>query len=77
MPKPKNRDEIRVCGDYRRVNEAIKREHHPMPTRSGYHQIVLNEESRDITTFTTHKGPFQWKRLPFGINSATARITWS
>jgi hypothetical protein len=39
--------------------------------RSGYHQIVLNEESRGITTFTTHKGIFQWKRLPFGINSAS------
>ena len=84
VPKPKNPDEIRVCGDYRRVNEAVKREHHPMPTieeltddtsnaahfsrldlRSGYHQIVLNEESRGITTFTTHKGLFQWKRLPF------------
>jgi hypothetical protein len=39
--------------------------------RRGYHQIVLNEESRGITTFTTHKGIFQWKRLPFGINSAS------
>ena len=90
VPKPKNPDEIRVCGDYRRVNEAIKREYHPMPTieeltddmsgaayfsrldlRSGYHQIVLKEESRGLTTFTTHKGLFQWKRLPFGINAAS------
>ena len=90
VPTPKNPDEIRVCGDYHRVNKAVKREHHPMPTieeltddmsnaahfsrldlRSGYHQIVLNEESRGITTFTTHKGLFQWKRLPFGINSAS------
>ena len=39
--------------------------------RSGYHQIVLKEESRDVTTFTTHKGLFQRKRLPFGINSAS------
>ena len=90
IPKPKNPDEIRVCGDYCRVNEAIKREYHPMPTieeltddmsgaayfsrldlRSGYHQIALKEESRRLTTFTTHKGLFQWKRLPFGINSAS------
>ncbi|CAB4005551.1 Hypothetical predicted protein [Paramuricea clavata] len=52
------------------VNEAIKREHHPMPTieeltddmsnaahftrldlRSGYHQIVLNEESRGLVNY--------------------------
>ena len=39
--------------------------------RSGYHQIVLKEESRGVTTFTTHKGLFQWKRLPFGINAAS------
>ena len=74
VPKPKKPAELRVCGDYRRINEAIKREHHPMPTieeltddmsnaahfsrldlRSGYLQIVLNEESRGTKTFTTHK----------------------
>ena len=30
-PKPHNSKEIRVCGDYRRVNQAIKRERHPIP----------------------------------------------
>ena len=37
--------------------------------RSGYHQIVLKEESRGI--FTTHKCLFQWKTLHFGINAAS------
>ena len=36
----------------------------------GYHQVELNEESRSITTFITHKGLFRYKRLMFGITSA-------
>ncbi|XP_060078268.1 uncharacterized protein K02A2.6-like [Ylistrum balloti] len=36
----------------------------------GYHQIELDENSRDITTFVTHKGLYRYKRLMFGINSA-------
>ncbi|XP_060594467.1 uncharacterized protein LOC132748833 [Ruditapes philippinarum] len=36
----------------------------------GYHQLELSEESRNITTFTTHVGLRRYKRLSFGINSA-------
>ena len=36
----------------------------------GFHQIKLVEESRGITTFTTHAGLFRYKRLMFGISSA-------
>lgn len=36
----------------------------------GFHQIVLSEESRHITTFVTHKGLYRYKRLMFGVNSA-------
>lgn len=89
-PKPHNPNEIRVCGDYRRVNVAIKRERHPIPTvdelfesmtgavvfskvdlKAGYHQIPLDTQSRQLTTFTSHKGLFRYKRLPFGICSAS------
>ena len=38
---------------------------------SAYYQLELDEESRQITTFTTHKGLFQYKRLNFGTNSAS------
>ena len=38
--------------------------------KAGYHQILLEESSREIT-FTTHRGLFRYKRLPFGINSAS------
>ena len=36
----------------------------------GYHQLELEENSRPITTFITHKGLYTYKRLCFGINSA-------
>ena len=36
----------------------------------GYHQLELEENSRPITTFITHKGLYRYKRLCFGINSA-------
>ena len=36
----------------------------------GFHQIELDESSRDITTFITPDGLFRYKRLSFGINSA-------
>ncbi|VDI25706.1 Hypothetical predicted protein [Mytilus galloprovincialis] len=36
----------------------------------AYHQIELKPESREITTFVTHKGLFRYKRLMFGISCA-------
>ena len=38
--------------------------------RLGFHQIELDEESRDIATFATHEGLFGYKRPSFGVNSA-------
>ena len=32
---------------------------------STYHQIEIKPESREITTFVTHKGIFRYKRLMF------------
>ena len=37
----------------------------------GYHQLELTPESRDITTFTTHCGLYRYKRLLFGVCSAS------
>ena len=39
--------------------------------KSGYHQLVLNEGSRYLTTFSIHIGLFNYKRLNFGISSAS------
>ena len=38
--------------------------------REGYHQIELHPDSRDITTFATHKGLYRYKRLIYGVSSA-------
>lgn len=37
---------------------------------SGFHQVELEEESRDITSFSTDKGSFRFKRLPYGVKIA-------
>ena len=87
---PKSNNDLRICIDMRRANEAVQRERHPIPTveellqdfneatvfskldlKDGYHQIDLSEDSRDITTFVTNKGLYRYKRLNFGISSAS------
>ncbi len=86
---PKSDGDVRLYVDMRRANEAIEREHQPIPTvedllqdlndstvitkldlRWGFHQIVLGEDCRHITTFVTHRGLYRYRRLMFGINSA-------
>lgn len=42
---------------------------------SGFHQIPLSENSRDLTTFSTENGMFRWKVLPFGLNVAPNSFT--
>ena len=39
-----------------------------LDAESGFHQLLLSEESRPLTTFTDHCGLFRFKRLPFGVS---------
>ena len=39
---------------------------------SGYHQILMDEESVEITTFTTKFGNYHFKVMPFGLIGAPA-----
>ena len=41
-----------------------------MDLRNGYQQLELSDDSRNITTFTTHVGLRRYKHLSFGVSSA-------
>jgi hypothetical protein len=38
----------------------------------GYHPLELDEKDRSKSAFITHRGLYQFKRLPFGLKNATA-----
>ena len=74
----KGNNEIKLCIDMRRGNEAILRESYSLPTfdtfmpklRGEMFLLELHEITREITTFITYKGLFRYKRLMFGVNAA-------
>ena len=39
---------------------------------SGFYQVPLDEASKPKTAFVTHRGNYQFKRMPFGICNAPA-----
>ena len=41
---------------------------------AGYHQLSLAEQSRHLTTFSTHRGLRRYTRLNFGTNSAAEQF---
>ena len=43
-----------------------------LDANSGYWQIPVTEEDRSKTTFTSHAGCYQYKRMPFGLCNAPA-----
>ncbi|KAH0482687.1 MAG: hypothetical protein KVP17_002622, partial [Porospora cf. gigantea B] len=40
----------------------------------GFWNMPLEEESREVTAFTTHRGLFQFRVLPFGLKTAPAEF---
>ena len=38
---------------------------------SSFHQIKLHKDSKSLTAFSTNKGHYQFKRLPFGLKIST------
>lgn len=39
---------------------------------SGYHQVLLDEQDKEKTAFSTDKGHFEFNRMPFGLTGAPA-----
>lgn len=42
---------------------------------SGFYQIPLNENSRNVTSFSTELGSYQWTVVPFGISVAPSSFS--
>lgn len=40
----------------------------------GYHQLEIDEKDRYKTAFISHRGLYQYKRLPFGLKNAPAQF---
>jgi hypothetical protein len=40
--------------------------------RSGYHQVLMNEDDIELTAFRTHQGLFEFLVMPFGFTNAPA-----
>jgi len=41
---------------------------------SGFHQLKLSENSKEITSFSTSTGHYQFTRLPFGLTNAPQKF---
>ena len=40
--------------------------------KQAYNNVLIREEDRELTTLSTHRGLYTWKRLPYGISSSAA-----
>lgn len=40
--------------------------------KSAYHQIPIDENFKEVTTINTPIGLLRWKRMPYGIKTASA-----
>ena len=57
--------QVSVCD----IPKAQARWFSKLDCRLGYHQVPLDEKSKDLTTFITCYGKFRFERAPFGVCS--------
>ncbi|MCP4493994.1 MAG: RNA-directed DNA polymerase, partial [Gammaproteobacteria bacterium] len=92
---------VRICVDFRKVNEVTKSLQYPLPRqvdvlekigirlgkgtkegvasracvstfdlKMGYHQLRIRDEDTHKTAFRTHRGLYEYTRLPMGLKTA-------
>lgn len=80
-----------MCLDYRKVNQQLVTDIHPLPNleelvenssgneyyatldlKDAYYQVMLDEASRDLTTFSEGISLYRFKRLPFGLSCSAS-----
>nr|GEW79521.1 reverse transcriptase domain-containing protein [Tanacetum cinerariifolium] len=57
----------RVCIDYRKLNEATRKDHFLLPFMD---QMLEHPKDQEKTTFTCPYGTFAYKKMPFGLCNA-------
>ncbi|CAL8134521.1 unnamed protein product [Prunus armeniaca] len=71
---------VRICVDYRNLNEASPKDEYPMPMAdmlvdgAAHNQIMMAEEDIHKTAFMCpgHIGAFEYTVMPFGLRNAGA-----
>jgi len=64
FPMPTIQETIRSLGGTKYIST--------FDAKSGYHQLEVQEEHAPLTAFVTHKGLYEWIRMPFGLRNAEA-----
>jgi hypothetical protein len=86
IPVRKKSREIRLCVDFRNLNQTSLKDNYPLPKMDhvlekvvgvnimymidrffGYNQIVVHEDNKEKTAFTTMWGTFMYDKMPFGL----------
>ena len=79
----KKNGKVCICGDYKlTINQASPTEVYPLPLideyfsildlENAYLQLPLDPASKQLVTLNTHRGLFQYNRLPLGVASVPA-----
>ncbi len=89
VPVKKADGGIRLCVDFRKLNDVTVKEPYYIPSfeemiervgqgsvlskvdlAKGFHQVLVDEEDRDKTSFVCPFGKFRFRRMPFGLTNA-------